>query len=387
MSKNMVVLGDSIQWGQGLSGQHKMSHLLAETWRARTGEEVLVHTYAHSGADVWDDGQSGILAAINPVPPVFAALLPRGDGAILRTRACEKTQAGRDGIGEVPDEEPYLLRQILDAGKSVGADADLVLLDAGINDTEVYNLVLPGKSAAAVRRRALSLLPRVRLALSKVRTLFPNARLLLTGYYPIVSLQTDLFELLQFVSRVVRAAHEESVDWADNLLELKAPQLDFAPFGAPLALGAFAEIAALDAKSFPARLNPLRPVLSSIAERNQDWANAVNGVLQQASDELGQSGASSAFVEPGFLPEHAIFAPASLLWAYEHGEPTDPLAGARKKYCVDNGVVGFDRLLVECASLGHPNVAGARRYADKLTAAAEALGLFELEGSSRASPA
>ncbi len=153
-------------------------------------------------------------ASSRPSTRARARSLPTlpGDAAIRRSRACEPTPALRDASGEIPDEEPYLLRQILDARALLPNTAiDLVVVDMGINDTEIFNLVLPGKSLAAVVERVRSLAPRVRYALEKLGSTFPGARVLVTGYYPLVSKESDLSEVFQFANAVVDAALEEDV--------------------------------------------------------------------------------------------------------------------------------------------------------------------------------
>jgi lysophospholipase L1-like esterase len=347
--KTLLTLGDSILWGQGLREEEKCTRLLADAWRqAAGGEEVREVRYAHSGADVWDDNQSGVLAAINPFPPPFPGSFAVGDGAIALTRPSTPTTVP---TGEIPDEEPYLLAQILAAGADLAAaPPDLVVLDMGINDTEIYNLVVPGKSTEALIRRASSLAPRVRFALSRVRGTFPRAKVLLTGYYAVVSERTEADELLQFSQRVLDAALRAAV-----------------PIPEPLQL-------ALDA-AFGHAFDDLVP---GLARHSRAWQEATHEVLSQAVLEInaGLADPVAAFVDPDFRPEHALLAPESLLWPFVDGQPTDPMAGVRRDFCVRKGIVGFDALVVECASMGHPGPLGARRYADKMIAAARTLRLF-----------
>jgi lysophospholipase L1-like esterase len=352
----MVVLGDSILWGQGLAEADKFSTLLAQAWSAAAGNApVDVRRFAHSGADIWDDGQSGLLAAINPEPPPF----PGGDfsvgkGAIDQTRASSPTVAPEDG--EMPDEEPYLLAQILAAGRLLADQpVDLVLVDMGINDTEIYNLVLPGKSTNAVVRRATSLATRVRFALASIGATFPGAKLLVTGYYPVVSAQTDADEIFQFTRRVIDA--------------VLGAELDI-PLGMSRAVAQAERIGQGAGELFDGLFVP------ELADRCLQWTEATNAMLRQAVADFSAGGRVAAFVDPDFKPEDAIFAPQSLLWAFENGNPTDPMADVRRNLCDARGIVGFERLAAECASLGHPSPEGARRYADAAIGQARGMGLF-----------
>jgi lysophospholipase L1-like esterase len=351
----MLVLGDSILWGQGLAEADKSSSLLADAWAASAGGAPIdVRRFAHSGADIWDDGQSGILAAINPEPPPFpGGDFFVGDGAIAQTRPSTPTVFPADG--EIPDEEPYLLAQILAAGRLLGEDpVDLVLVDMGINDTEIWNLFLPGKSTKAVVRRARSLAPRARFALDGIRKTFPRAKVLVTGYYPVVSSQTDADEVFQFTRRVIDAAIDAELEVPGPLLHVVAANENLAGRG----------------EVFD------RLFVPDLAERCNRWTDAMHTLLRQAVDWLNASGGVAAFVDPGFQPQHAIFAPESLLWPFEKGNPQDPMADLRRRVCDEKGIAGFDRLVAECASLGHPSPLGARRYAEALIAQARAIGVF-----------
>jgi len=335
----MLVIGDSILWGQGLLEEDKCTSLVRKRWAEIVRQPVNEYRFAHSGADIWDDGQAGVIAAIDRDPPRFPATLP-GDAAVRRTRPSEPTPALRDDIGEIPDEEPYLLRQILDARAMLPNVAiDLVIVDMGINDTEIFNLVLPGKSLAAVVERARSLAPRVSYVLDKIGTSFPAAKILVTGYYPVVSKKSDLAEIFQFAGAVVDAALHEGVE---------VPWLSRAS-AHPLLRAIEHDIAALFSRD--------------LASRCAAWTAEMHAVLREAVAAFDGGRSVAAFVDPGFQPEHAIFAPDTLLWPFVDGRPQDPLAPKREQWGQAAGITGFDRFYIERASLGHPSPRGALRYA------------------------
>jgi hypothetical protein len=366
--KRMLVLGDSISWGQGLDEAHKSSALLARAWSAALGDELLdVVRFAHSGADIWDDGQSGVTAALDPAPPPFESIFFRSEGAIRETPPCGATQAARDARGEVPDETPYLLRQIVDAAAELGPEkkVDLVVLNAGINDTEIYNLIMPGKLREKVVARGTSLKARIEFTLSTLGAAFPGAKVLMTGYYPVVSEKTRVLELLQLWHRLAAAALEEGIIAVEKVL----------PFGSGLESASVnpSKEAQLEEFLFP---DPLAALVADLAARCRDWTVAMHGVLTEAIAAFDAGRHVASFVDPAFGPEHAIFAPQSLLWPFVDGQPTDPLAAARKKYCQVRDIRGFDRLTIECASMGHPSVEGAQRYGDALIRAARGLQMF-----------
>ena len=54
---NMVVIGDSIAWGNGLNKKSKYSYLVADWLQEKLNRPVEVTVYAHSGAAI--AGESG----------------------------------------------------------------------------------------------------------------------------------------------------------------------------------------------------------------------------------------------------------------------------------------------------------------------------------------
>src|SRR2546430_9096482 len=69
---NLLVLGDSISWGQGLKDEHKAWYLVKSWLQQNTGREVRERIEAHSGAVIGTQNQSE--------PPAFSDL----DGELSR---------------------------------------------------------------------------------------------------------------------------------------------------------------------------------------------------------------------------------------------------------------------------------------------------------------
>lgn len=54
---NLLVLGTSISWGQGLDKHEKFAHLVARALkRSRICTKPAIVSFAHSGACIWDGG-------------------------------------------------------------------------------------------------------------------------------------------------------------------------------------------------------------------------------------------------------------------------------------------------------------------------------------------
>src|SRR5258706_14043044 len=102
---NLLVLGDSIAWGQGLREEHKAWYLV-KTWLEKNiGRQVREREEAHSGAVIGSVGDS----AGNPVPAQ--------DGEVNR------------GLPSVNDQINNALRAYADPAK-----VDLEIVDGCIND-------------------------------------------------------------------------------------------------------------------------------------------------------------------------------------------------------------------------------------------------------------
>jgi lysophospholipase L1-like esterase len=150
----LVILGDSVTWGQGLCPAHKLDHLVPQLLAA-THPGLTVHSHAHSGA-------------------VIGASVPPGHP---------------DPSREVPVGDPTILAQAAAiAGDTSHVSA--VLLNGGINDVDIRVIVNPFTSTGRLsqlieqhcRVDMLTLLSRVCASAPD-----PTIPILVLGYYPILS--------------------------------------------------------------------------------------------------------------------------------------------------------------------------------------------------------
>jgi len=164
---NLLVVGDSILWGQGLKEEHKSWYQIKTWLQEMTGREVRQQIQAHSGA------------------MIGSASDPRAN---LGTRL----------DGEVSRAVPTVNEQVDDAVKSYAepSQVDLVLVDGCINDIGARRLLNAASTQDGVRELAQAKCGSpVEALLSKITSSFPNAHVVVTGYYPIISDRTpnDLF--------------------------------------------------------------------------------------------------------------------------------------------------------------------------------------------------
>ena len=180
----MVVLGDSILWGSGLAEEDKLWTLVRQWLEQQLGRPVNTQVLAHS------------LAVVEPDP----------------------VKDGRPPAwGEVRFRHPSITYQALeDARLNPDPSAiDLVLVDGGINDIGPLNLVSPWRSPRWVREQAAEHCGRkMKNLLLPMLDRFPKARVVVTGYFPIVSSRTWFIQALALLPIIKRRLIELSAVWA-----------------------------------------------------------------------------------------------------------------------------------------------------------------------------
>ena len=156
---NMLVLGDSILWGQGLKTQHK-SWFHVKVWLEKTtGRTVIEKVEAHSGAII--ERSSAPESLTNPNPEVDVAIPTLNE----ELDNAERFYSDRLGI-------------------------DVVLVSGCANDVGTQNLLNATTTEQIDEMtKAKCGLPMEKL-LRRITTSFPAARVIVTGYYPFFSEKT-----------------------------------------------------------------------------------------------------------------------------------------------------------------------------------------------------
>jgi len=157
---NLLVLGDSILWGEGLKTEHK-SWYLVKTWlAANTGRAVVERIEAHAGA---------VIEARDETDGMGAA-----DGEV------------NVGFPTVSHQIARALRQYTD-----GSKVDLVLVNGCANDIGSESLLNAAISTDQIRTLTEAKCgPPVERLLRKITSSFATAHVVLTGYYPFFSEKT-----------------------------------------------------------------------------------------------------------------------------------------------------------------------------------------------------
>jgi len=314
----MLVLGDSIMWGQGLKEEQKFSYHVAEWIKARLpGIEVHRHVFAHSGARILED-------------PVQDAKPPKH--------------------GEVPSHFPSITAQVEAATTAAfplhppldPRSVSLILLDGGINDFGSKVIINPDPryGRARVRRETQEkCVDRMRMLLPKVAKVFPNAKIVVTNYFQIVSEKSDmvlLWELLRFWDLAGNVVNKMTED-------VRAKMSDQA-----------LEFHRVSTEGF-------REAVAKVAWQVADAGKAAlpRGTVADINrfDRLQRR---VVLAEVPFGEDNAYGGPDTYLFYVN--EP-DPAASVRKPICMEQVPnVPLEQLNCRLAATGHPNIAGARAY-------------------------
>jgi hypothetical protein len=333
----MLVLGDSIMWGQGLKPEQKFSWRVKCWLQEKTGREVQTRVEAHSGAH---------LLGASPVPRRF-----------------------KSNDGEVNLPFPTINEQLDNAVQFYGPSSpkvDLVLVNGCVNDVDVSNLLNAGATPDWLRERiTTSCGAGMHTLLRRITESFPSAHVIVTGYYRMISDNTDDNAFIRLIVKKLNSGSREAQ--------------------------------AMTYKEMRARLIALSELWYKVSTAS------LSDAVAKTNKELGEKSlpARVEFVEIDFWPEHSFSASNTLLWNFMFGstnlsgfrkiilaitlgtaayKPNDDVREARIKSCNETFKAPKDRketeeekrdrknhlLICRYASLGHPNQMGALVYAEAI---------------------
>ena len=336
-SLHMLVLGDSIMWGQGLRKEYKFWWRVKGWLREKTGREVLEKIAAHSGA---------VIGTIEGQQRFFAS-----------------------NDGEVNLETPTVNEQLDDAIKYYAdpSSVDLILVNGCINDVGARVLLNASTSVDLLGREIKEKCGgRMQSLLGRITSAFPNAQVVVTGYYRIFSPQSANNTFTRLLVKKLNSQNPEARPMTDRQMS--------------------------------DRLITISEEWYRVSTRSlADAVEAENRELQRRSSKQ-----KILFAEIEFSPEHAFSAPDTLLWNFKFGstnlsglrkaivvltlgtaayKPNDQVRDSRSKSCKetykaprnskDESEAEKQRReisLLACryASLGHPNKMGALIYAEAI---------------------
>ncbi|HRX85057.1 MAG TPA: SGNH/GDSL hydrolase family protein [Phycisphaerae bacterium] len=310
----MAVLGDSAMWGNGLEVKDKFSTRVAR----QIGQELNVHVVRN-------------VRALS--------------GATIRTHDADGLCRLRCGDGEVPE----IFTSITTQANSLERPElyDLVLLDGCGNDVQIERILAPTDNTELLTDLSGEFcFGEMANLLIRVRAYAPQAPIVVTGYFPFVSEDSDLSQIGTWaVANGINLGGEE---------ELTKTLRNFVVNAA-----VFQTQSAVDL---------------------QAAVTLVNG--------LDSNGPPIAYVDPEYGPQNATFASEAWMWGLTRNVPLatqlginldlfpeDPLLDERVKRCTLPSVAPN---LLACiyGALGHPNVAGAKAYTRHIVAALRVMGIL-----------
>ena len=329
---NLLILGDSISWGQGLKDEHKAWFLVKKWLELNTGRIVHARVEAHSGAVIGELTPSGVD--------------PRGNYSL---------------DGELSRAEPTINAQIDNALLSFAdpAQVDLVLVDGCINDVDARRLLNAANTPDNIRELAQAKCGApVEALLNRITSTFPAAHVVVFGYYPIITEYT-----------------------ANDLFMRALAKRFYTPD---------ADTPRLNDKGLRARL------IAISREWYQTSDQMLADAARKIDSQLKARGSHQRvmFADAAFRPEHSFAANKTRLWGFDAStlrkilvlltlgkvelRTNDERRSQRSDLCKallkksenetpEQKDVREDRLLrCRLAAVGHPNRKGAAMYADAI---------------------
>ena len=197
-SLQVAAFGDSLMWGQGNERRKRFAALFTDDLMASVGKP---------GVLVWDSSRSG--AKIRALPgeresfvDVYPHLFP--DSARRTAFLSGRDESPASGLyGEVPATFPTVLGQVDMMPASTGRQIDIVLVDGGVNDVAVEDVINPQVATGKWIERYDGQIrgvaeDHVTSMLRAVRAKCPNAVILYFGFFVGVSYQSSTSKIREF---------------------------------------------------------------------------------------------------------------------------------------------------------------------------------------------
>jgi hypothetical protein len=219
-------------------------------------------------------------------------------------------------------------------------------VNGGINDVSAYHIAIAnpfgaGGAAQIADQTTKQFETFVNPLLKELCARLPKAVVIVTGYFPIVSAQSDLALLAKLLNEFPerRLVHRVAA-----------------------ALG---------------HLLPKPITRMLIGDEHQRmtaqcaaFLSTAHGLLRSVVAELTAGGSRVWFADAGLTDANAYGAPDALLWDGED----DPLHAERRSRFLTEGLLEGWNVGTPVASICHPNVGGAQKYVDAIVRCLEAAG-------------
>jgi hypothetical protein len=352
----MLTFGDSAMWGNGLNIDHKYAYQVAQHVADSAGRVVNLITYSHSGANLsTETGQS-----YEPLRDSDKGIPPGDPNAGL----------------------PTMLQQEACAKKDY-SQAAIILLDGCINDVSALAIGLPfplsGATPDEIKRRAHQQCSEpMRALLKNTQDDFPKTTIIVSNYWLLISDKSSPIG-------VIMANGTAKVISPDRMLNLEFQSLIEAQRKAERETGRnFVET---DLQSDPATIfRKWSDNSRAFLDASQDcfvWAiSVVNGKslatktdnpcphMLPAAPQLANKNLRVFLATVSDDPAYSYGAGRrKRLWSVPIGPfRHDQEYERRRRLCNTHYSIGGDRFICKINPTAHPNVAGAKAFANSINA-------------------
>ncbi len=353
----MLSVGNSLMWGQGLRPENRFREIV----RSRLTQEadpVVELSMARSGAKLHpannpnvDNFDITISNSLDnpPIDPIYAA------SGFTR----EVPHPSLTSIRQLVDAEKILTNAAPEAGPE---DIRWILLDGGINDVGIEGILAPFEAyndgyflsgwSSWILDQAKVVQKEMEETLHEAMSLFPNAVIVVNGYFPIFS-----YHSIGSLTKI------QSVGLLHGISNLVLTN--------PIGLDALASAST-----------------AWFAASNTHLRRAIRNVLNEHPNR------TILFARSQIEGSHTLFSPDTWLWGYDAipddipdtldhwvqwlagATPEDEVIQERIDRCNVLAQGAGEAIPCRLASIGHPNIAGAHDYARSIIEALEDAGVI-----------
>lgn len=318
---DMLVVGDSHIAGQGLKEKNKFYFLVKE-WLEKEllGQPVRLNVKAHAGAKLD---------------------LTEEDLKHMKELSLDVTETHGT---ETNLSQPSAMAQIKAARKEYddpGA-VDLVMITGCITDVKTPNTINPFYSVAKLRKRIKNYCGETMHAtLDLLAREFPNATIVVSGYYPILAGESDIKKMLAFFLEIIRCPKQLRFLFTNGLSR-----------------------------------QGLKMLRDGMVKRSRIWIDESNRAIRGAVDGVNSKLAKPriVFVETPIKEENAFGSRMPMVFEMNgrgrvNDETTDERAAICEQVFQDKRMRHYGKLssmMCVLSSIAHPNVLGSQAYAENI---------------------
>jgi len=354
----MLVLGDSIMWGQGLNEQNKISYQVQDWLCRKIQLPVKVWREAHSGAVLKVDPEEDAAQSDRKSQAAYVAVPKEG-------------LPGEINVGEpiIPDQLDHAVAHFK------GSKVDLVLMDGCINDFNFRKFINPTMTEKEIDDRAKEkCYDRMALFLPQVAKHFPDARIIVTGYYPVFTEKSARNLLLRFITgfviprkkqkwlfpnsnlfRELVATSEQFGTSSNKYLRQSVDEANKSAGGRIVFVPVYGDAISIGGKPAPASRCP---------EGESGFGSPCSGFAAPTKHSLLWTSLLNS-TGRGRLSK---FSYVLFVLNFHMLRPNDEVYFDRKKVCKEARLNFFGYMGCRAAAYGHPNRRGVDEYIKRVTA-------------------